>query len=434
MDHEMEFVKSKGLFFLVHFEPLFLLRMSLTIQTKELVKTYSGRTVVNTVSVNVNQGEIVGLLGPNGAGKTTTFYMVVGLIKPDEGKVFLNEEDITKMPMYKRAQNGIGYLPQEASVFRKLSVEDNIKAILEMTKLSKQEQKDKLEDLLTEFRLHHVRKNNGDSLSGGERRRTEIARALAVDPKFILLDEPFAGVDPIAVEDIQTVVARLKYKNIGILITDHNVNETLSICDRAYLLIEGKIFKHGTAEELADDEQVRNLYLGRNFELKRKDYLHEEARADSSSSNFTTNSSTGNFENAIHKCIKETEKKLTLLDKIGVYKLNLIATHELDLKIYSGYVEETKRAIIKTFPQDIEIMRLADKIANIEITDYKRKFAIYDILLLPAFISVFFIIGFFFLFNLYKYYGPIFKVLHSKLSQTRSALSEIQMIIHAKNV
>ena len=271
------FVKSIDWILLIIIEPLFLPGMSLIIQTKELVKTYSGRTVVNNVSVNVKQGEIVGLLGPNGAGKTTTFYMVTGLIKPDEGKVYLGEEDITKLPMYKRSQYGIGYLPQEASVFRKLSVEDNIKAILEMTKLSKQEQKDKLEDLLTEFRLHHVRKNNGDSLSGGERRRTEIARALAVDPKFILLDEPFAGVDPIAVEDIQTVVARLKFKNIGILITDHNVNETLSICDRAYLLIEGKIFKHGTAEELADDEQVRNLYLGRNFELKRKDYLHLEA-------------------------------------------------------------------------------------------------------------------------------------------------------------
>ncbi len=207
--------------------------------------------------------------------------MVVGLIKPDEGSVFLNEEDITKLPMYKRAQMGLGYLPQEASVFRKLSVEDNIKAILEMTNLNKQDQKYKLEALLDEFRLHHVRKNNGDSLSGGERRRTEIARALAVDPKFMLLDEPFAGVDPIAVEDIQSVVARLKYKNIGILITDHNVNETLSICDRAYLLIEGKIFKHGTAEELADDEKVRRLYLGRNFELKRKDYLHEEAKKSS---------------------------------------------------------------------------------------------------------------------------------------------------------
>ncbi|PZP50272.1 MAG: LPS export ABC transporter ATP-binding protein [Pseudopedobacter saltans] len=249
--------------------------MSLTIQTNDLVKIYHNRTVVNHVSVNVKQGEIVGLLGPNGAGKTTTFYMVVGLIQPEEGSVYLNEEDITKLPMYKRAQMGIGYLPQEASVFRKLSVEDNIMAILEMTKLSKDERKEKLESLLNEFGLQHVRKNNGDSLSGGERRRTEIARALAIDPKFILLDEPFAGVDPIAVEDIQSVVARLKYKNIGILITDHNVNETLSICDRAYLLIDGKIFRHGTAEELAENEQVRRLYLGTNFELKRKDWILE---------------------------------------------------------------------------------------------------------------------------------------------------------------
>lgn len=249
--------------------------MNPRIHTHNLVKSYKGRTVVNQVSVEVKQGEIVGLLGPNGAGKTTTFYMVVGLIKPDAGSVMLNDEDITRLPMYKRAQMGIGYLPQEASVFRKLSVEDNIMAVLEMTKLSKQERKIKLESLLDEFNLHQVRKNNGDSLSGGERRRTEIARALAVNPKFILLDEPFAGVDPIAVEDIQSVVARLKYKNIGILITDHNVNETLSICDRAYLLIEGKIFKHGTAEELAEDEQVRRLYLGTNFELRRKDWIIE---------------------------------------------------------------------------------------------------------------------------------------------------------------
>ncbi len=245
------------------------------IHTSALQKSYKGRTVVNNVSVTVKQGEIVGLLGPNGAGKTTTFYMVVGLIKPDEGTVFLNEEDITKLPMYKRAQMGIGYLPQEASVFRSLSVEDNILAVLEMTSLSKEERLLKLESLLDEFNLQLVRKNNGDSLSGGERRRTEIARALAVDPKFILLDEPFAGVDPIAVEDIQTVVAKLKTKNIGILITDHNVNETLSICDRAYLLIEGKIFKHGTAEELADDEDVRRLYLGTNFTLRRKDWIIE---------------------------------------------------------------------------------------------------------------------------------------------------------------
>jgi len=253
-------------------------RLSLIIHTKDLIKSYRNRTVVNHVSVNVKQGEIVGLLGPNGAGKTTTFYMVVGLIKPDEGDVFLNDLNITKMPMYKRAQMGIGYLPQEASVFRKLTVENNIKAVLEMTKLSKKEQRMRVDALIEEFNLHHVRKNNGDSLSGGERRRTEIARALAVDPKFILLDEPFAGVDPIAVEDIQTVVAKLKYRNIGILITDHNVNETLSICDRAYLLIEGKIFKTGTAEQLADDEQVRKLYLGTNFELKRKDWIIDMER------------------------------------------------------------------------------------------------------------------------------------------------------------
>ena len=249
--------------------------MILTIHTDKLIKQYKNRRVVDQVSISVKQGEIVGLLGPNGAGKTTTFYMVVGLIAPDEGRVFLNDEDITKLPMYKRAQMGLGYLPQEASVFRKLSVADNIMAVLEMTKLTKGERDYKLASLLDEFNLHHVRNNNGDSLSGGERRRTEIARALAVDPKFILLDEPFAGVDPIAVEDIQSVVARLKLKDIGILITDHNVNETLSICDRAYLLIEGKIFKHGTAEELAEDEQVRRLYLGTNFELKRKDWIIE---------------------------------------------------------------------------------------------------------------------------------------------------------------
>ncbi|HEX7457562.1 MAG TPA: LPS export ABC transporter ATP-binding protein [Ginsengibacter sp.] len=251
--------------------------MNQTIYAKDLTKIYGKRTVTNKVSFQVGQGEIVGLLGPNGAGKTTSFYQVVGLVKPDDGDVFLNDINITKLPMYKRAKMGLGYLPQEASVFRKLTVEDNIAAVLEMTKLSKSQQKEKLETLIFEFNLDHVRKSNGDVLSGGERRRTEIARALAVDPKFILLDEPFAGIDPIAVEDIQTIVTRLKYKNIGILITDHNVNETLSICDRAYLLIEGKIYKHGTAEELAKDEHVRRLYLGRNFELKRKDYLHTDA-------------------------------------------------------------------------------------------------------------------------------------------------------------
>jgi lipopolysaccharide export system ATP-binding protein len=238
--------------------------------TKELVKKYRQRTVVKGVSVEVNQGEIVGLLGPNGAGKTTSFYMIVGLIKPFSGKVFLEDLDITSMPMYQRAQHGIGYLAQEASVFRRLSVEDNILAVMEFTKLTKKQQKERLESLLDEFGLQHIRKSKGIQLSGGERRRTEIARALAVNPKFILLDEPFAGVDPIAVEDIQAIVAKLKEKNIGILITDHNVHETLTITDRAYLLYEGNILKAGTAEDLANDEHVRKVYLGKNFELRKK--------------------------------------------------------------------------------------------------------------------------------------------------------------------
>lgn len=238
------------------------------LRTENLIKRYKNRAVVNNVSVEVNKGEIVGLLGPNGAGKTTTFYMTVGLIKPNEGKIFLDDKDITNEPMYKRAQLGIGYLPQEASVFRKLSVEDNMRAVLEMTKLSNQEQKNKLESLLEEFGLSKIRKSNGDVLSGGERRRTEIARCLATSPSFILLDEPFAGIDPIAVEDIQNIVRKLKEKNIGILITDHNVHETLTITDRAYLLFEGSILKAGTAQELADDEQVRRVYLGKNFELR----------------------------------------------------------------------------------------------------------------------------------------------------------------------
>ena len=235
-----------------------------------LIKKYKNRLVVNDVSVNVKQGEIVGLLGPNGAGKTTSFYMIVGLIKPNTGRVYLDDEDITDLPMYQRARKGLGYLAQEASVFRELSVEDNIGAVLEMTDMPKAQQKEKVESLMEEFSLTHVRKNLGKVLSGGERRRTEIARALAVDPKFVLLDEPFAGVDPIAVEEIQTIVARLKNKNIGILITDHNVNETLSITDRAYLLFEGKILRSGTAEELAEDETVRRVYLGQHFQFRRK--------------------------------------------------------------------------------------------------------------------------------------------------------------------
>ncbi|MCG3165936.1 MAG: Lipopolysaccharide export system ATP-binding protein LptB [Bacteroidia bacterium] len=239
------------------------------LRAEKLVKQYRSRFVVNNVSVEVRRGEIVGLLGPNGAGKTTTFYMIVGLVKPDDGKIFLGETEITNMPMYKRAKLGIGYLAQEASVFRKLSVEDNIRAVLEMTNMTKGEQKSQLEKMLDEFGLQHVRKNRGELLSGGERRRTEIARALSVNPSFILLDEPFAGVDPIAVEDIQAIVSRLKEKNIGILITDHNVHETLNITDRTYLLFEGSIMKAGSAEELANDEQVRRVYLGQNFDLRR---------------------------------------------------------------------------------------------------------------------------------------------------------------------
>lgn len=239
------------------------------LRSENLVKKYKSRIVANNVSVEVKQGEIVGLLGPNGAGKTTSFYMIVGMVKPNEGKIFLDDMDITKYAMYRRAQLGIGYLPQEASVFRKLSIEDNLRAVLEMTKLTKGEQAKKVESLLDEFALHHVRKNMGDQLSGGERRRTEIARALATDPKFILLDEPFAGVDPIAVEDIQSVVRKLKDKNIGILITDHNVHETLNITDRTYLLYAGTVIKSGSAEDLANDEMVRKVYLGQNFELRK---------------------------------------------------------------------------------------------------------------------------------------------------------------------
>jgi len=339
--------------------------LSLTIHSQDLVKTYHNRTVVNHVSVKLEQGEIVGLLGPNGAGKTTTFYMVVGLIKPDAGDVFLDDVNITREPMYKRAQMGIGYLPQEASVFRKLSVEDNIRAVLEMTKLTRGEQKQKLEALLDEFHLHHVRKNNGDSLSGGERRRTEIARALAVDPKFILLDEPFAGVDPIAVEDIQTVVARLKFRNIGILITDHNVNETLSICDRAYLLIDGKIFKHGSAEELADDEQVRRLYLGRNFELKRKDYLHEEARLQEERNALENeNPQAAKVLYSLGNLVRDTE---TLLQNLGqlvgenIDPLDEYNKFFVEMKNFlAGYAKEQANKKIADAVNRLKLIRLAD--------------------------------------------------------------------------
>ncbi|MDK2969126.1 MAG: lipopolysaccharide export system ATP-binding protein [Bacteroidota bacterium] len=244
----------------------------LMLRTENLVKKYGKRTVVNHVSINVRQGEIVGLLGPNGAGKTTTFYMTVGLIVPNEGEIYIGNQNITKYPVYKRAQNGIGYLAQEASIFRKMSVEDNIRAVLEFTDKTPNEQKQKLESLISEFGLQKVRKNQGDRLSGGERRRAEIARCLAIDPKFIMLDEPFAGIDPIAVQDIQSIVAQLKYRNIGILITDHNVDETLSITDRAYLLFEGKVLFQGTAEELAENPIVREKYLGRDFELRRRTF------------------------------------------------------------------------------------------------------------------------------------------------------------------
>jgi lipopolysaccharide export system ATP-binding protein len=340
-----------------------------TIYTKDLVKKYGARTVVNHVSIEVKQGEIVGLLGPNGAGKTTTFYQVVGLIKPDEGSVFLNDKDITKLPMYKRAQMGIGYLPQEASVFRKLSVEDNIMAVLEMGDLNREERRNKLESLISEFRLQHVRRSNGDVVSGGERRRTEIARALANDPKFILLDEPFAGIDPIAVEDIQAIVAKLKYKNIGILITDHNVTETLSICDRAYLLIEGKIFKHGTAEELAGDDDVKRLYLGRNFELRRKDYLHEEAREESKVS---IDNLIRSVESAInwHKKIRESEAQINRsFGRVYTGANNEFETSDLGLDDYSKFISELKIFLL-SFANENNHKELLEKVSQLSSDEH----------------------------------------------------------------
>jgi len=342
--------------------------MSISITTKDLVKRYRQRTVVNHVSIDVKQGEIVGLLGPNGAGKTTTFYQVVGLIKPDEGKVFLNDTDITKLPMYKRAKLGIGYLPQEPSVFRKLTVEDNIMAVLQMTKLKHDERREKLETLIREFRLEHVRKSNGDVVSGGERRRTEIARALATDPKFILLDEPFAGIDPIAVEDIQAIVARLKYKNIGILITDHNVTETLSICDRAYLLIEGKIFKHGTAEELAADDEVKRLYLGRNFELRRKDYLHDEAR-ESFKPVVTIETNPSRLIEFTEQTIEKTKSILAYIKDFGLGN-NGKKTGDMKADQYMKELGELKASLIG-FASNIEHEELVQKALDIPDLDFK---------------------------------------------------------------
>jgi lipopolysaccharide export system ATP-binding protein len=352
--------------------------MSISITTKDLVKRYRQRTVVNHVSIDVKQGEIVGLLGPNGAGKTTTFYQVVGLIKPDEGKVFLNETDITKLPMYKRAKLGIGYLPQEASVFRKLTVEDNIMAVLQMTKLNRDERREKLETLIREFRLEHVRKSNGDVVSGGERRRTEIARALATDPKFILLDEPFAGIDPIAVEDIQAIVARLKYKNIGILITDHNVTETLSICDRAYLLIEGKIFKHGTAEELSADDEVKRLYLGRNFELRRKDYLHEEARGYFAPVE-TTETNPSRLIVLTEHTIAKTRSILGFIDDLERGNKGKL-TDNIKADEYMKELGELKASLIG-FATNIEHEELVQKaldIPDLNFKDYEKIFSFSD--------------------------------------------------------
>ena len=354
--------------------------MSISITTKDLVKRYRQRTVVNHVSIDVKQGEIVGLLGPNGAGKTTTFYQVVGLIKPDEGNVFLNDTDITKLPMYKRAKLGIGYLPQEASVFRKLTVEDNIMAVLQMTKLKHDERREKLETLIREFRLEHVRKSNGDVVSGGERRRTEIARALATDPKFILLDEPFAGIDPIAVEDIQAIVARLKYKNIGILITDHNVPETLSICDRAYLLIEGKIFKHGTAEELAADDEVKRLYLGRNFELRRKDYLHEEARGFFTPVAITETDPSRLIQLTEHT-IEKTKSILGIIDDFGQVNNKGRIPENINADEYMKELGELKASLIG-FATNIEHEELVQKaldIPDLNFKEYEEIFSFSDL-------------------------------------------------------
>lgn len=396
--------------------------MNSTIATKNLVKRYRNRNVVDHVSIEVKQGEIVGLLGPNGAGKTTTFYQVVGLIQPDEGEVFLDDLNITRLPMYKRAQMGIGYLPQEASVFRKLSVEDNITAVLEMTDLTKEKRKEKLELLMDELRLHHVRKSNGDVVSGGERRRTEIARALAVDPKFILLDEPFAGIDPIAVEDIQTIVAKLKFKRIGILITDHNVTETLSICDRAYLLIEGKIFKHGTAEELAADEDVRRLYLGRNFELKRKDYLLEDVDSEK---NYQQNDHNDAILTSINSAIRESERKLAIFKTIGVYKGGFNPPADLNFQEYCKYIMEVKTLLQNhaEVNNDEKLRELVLEMPEIHYNEFKRTFAVYDS------IMNLFIFGLIALFFLSFLFMPKISKAERLTIEARSSLQKISVYL-----
>lgn len=336
----------------------------LTLRSEHLLKVYKGRAVVNDVSVQVNQGEIVGLLGPNGAGKTTSFYQIVGLIPPDSGKIFLGNQEITDLPMYKRAQLGVGYLPQEASVFRQLSVEDNIAAVLEMTTLSKAQQKERLELLLSEFGLNRVRTSMGNVLSGGERRRTEIARALATDPKFILLDEPFAGIDPIAVEDIQRIVIKLKEKNIGVLITDHNVQETLSITDRAYLLFEGKILKAGTAEELANDEQVRRVYLGQNFVLrKRVDYSTTHS---SKTGGLTYESIITYTERTIH----EVERLIKIAQQESSLVKNTLVNSGLEdfLKNLSEYKD-----LVVTFASDNNLESTKEKTRQIRTINIPSK-------------------------------------------------------------
>jgi len=338
----------------------------LTLRSKDLVKTYKGRTVVNHVSVEVKQGEIVGLLGPNGAGKTTSFYQIVGLIPPDEGHIYLGDKEITSLPMYKRAQLGIGYLPQEASVFRNLSVEDNIAGVLEMTNLTKQQQTDRLEQLLSEFGLNRVRTSMGNVLSGGERRRTEIARALATDPKFILLDEPFAGIDPIAVEDIQHIVEGLKKRNIGVLITDHNVQETLSITDRAYLLFEGKILKAGTAEELAEDEQVRRVYLGQNFILRRKNFSQQPT----SQSNVVNTESLTRYGNDL---LRHTEKLLQAL-KDGDPRAPYVSLQNAGFNDFLNSLKEYK-IVVFDFAKQKGYIELQQASLAIEILEKKEGLA-----------------------------------------------------------